>query len=69
MIELKDLKKVFGSKEEQIHAVNGVTLTIHDGEIFGIIGFSGAGILIGFLGGFISITKYLKKEGGEILGW
>ena len=43
MIELKDLKKVFGSKEEQIHAVNGVTLTIHDGEIFGIIGYSGAG--------------------------
>ena len=34
-----------------------------------LLSFSGAGILIGFLGGFISITKYLKKEGGEILGW
>lgn len=30
---------------------------------------SGTGILIGALGGFISITKYLRKEGGEILGW
>lgn len=28
-----------------------------------------AGNLIGAAGGFISIGKYLKKEGGEILGW
>ncbi len=34
-----------------------------------ILGFSGAGVLIGMIGGFISITKYLRKEGGEILGW
>lgn len=27
------------------------------------------GILIGFIGGFISVTRYLKKEGGEIFGW
>lgn len=31
--------------------------------------FVGAGILIGALSGFISIRKYLKKEGNEILGW
>lgn len=34
-----------------------------------VMGLSGAGILIGALGGFISITRYLRKEGGEILGW
>ena len=28
-----------------------------------------AGITIGALSGFISIRKYLKKEGNEILGW
>ncbi|MCH5299762.1 MAG: ABC transporter permease [Ruminococcus sp.] len=28
-----------------------------------------SGMLIGALGGFISIRKYLKKEGNEILGW
>lgn len=28
-----------------------------------------AGMVIGAAGGFISIGKYLKKEGGEILGW
>lgn len=33
-----------------------------------VLAFSGTGILIGALGGFISITKYLRKEGGEIIG-
>lgn len=27
------------------------------------------GVIVGFFGGFISIRKYLKKEGNEILGW
>lgn len=31
--------------------------------------FVAAGIIIGALSGFISIRKYLKKEGNEILGW
>ncbi|MGN0558665.1 MAG: permease-like cell division protein FtsX [Acutalibacteraceae bacterium] len=34
-----------------------------------IASFAAAGTLIGALGGFISIRKYLKKEGNEILGW
>lgn len=34
-----------------------------------VSGFCGAGILIGALGGYISITKYLHKEGGDIIGW
>ena len=33
------------------------------------LSFICAGILFGLVGGFISIGKYLKKEGGEILGW
>lgn len=31
--------------------------------------FVAAGILFGAAGGMISISKYLKKEGGEIVGW
>ncbi len=31
--------------------------------------FIAVGVLVGFFGGFISIRKYLKKEGNEILGW
>lgn len=47
------------------------TSTIPLSEIWGniLLGFCGTGILIGAAGGFISITKYLRKEGGEILGW
>lgn len=33
------------------------------------LSFIAAGIGFGLLGGLISISKYLKKEGGEILGW
>ena len=43
MIELTHITKHFSLKKETVHAVNDVSLTIHDGEIFGIIGFSGAG--------------------------
>lgn len=34
-----------------------------------ILGFGTAGVVFGALGGVISIGKYLKKEGGEIIGW
>ena len=43
MIELENVKKTFGAEAGGVHAVDGVSLTIRDGEIFGIIGFSGAG--------------------------
>lgn len=33
------------------------------------LAFAAVGVLVGFFGGFISIRKYLKKEGNEILGW
>lgn len=33
------------------------------------IAFVVAGMLVGALGSLISISKYLKKEGNEILGW
>ena len=34
-----------------------------------VLSFLAVGILVGFFGGFISIRKYLKKEGNELLGW
>lgn len=36
---------------------------------FIIIAFIGAGVLVGALGSLLSIRKYLKQEGNEILGW
>ena len=43
MIELKDLGKTYKTSEKEIVALDGINLTISDGEIFGIIGLSGAG--------------------------
>lgn len=43
MIEFHNLKKVYDSGGQQVHALNGIDLKINKGEIFGVIGFSGAG--------------------------
>lgn len=34
-----------------------------------VVAFVGAGVLVGSMGSLLSIRKYLKKEGNEILGW
>lgn len=43
MIEIKNITKTFQTPKGVIHACCDVNLTIHDGEIFGVIGYSGAG--------------------------
>ena len=44
MIYIKNICKTFiDDNKKEVHAVNDVSLTINDGDIFGIIGFSGAG--------------------------
>lgn len=43
MIQLEHLKKTYGATEGAHHALRDVSLTIEDGDIFGIIGASGAG--------------------------
>ena len=43
MIELKHLSKSFVTASGQVDALRDVTLTIRDGDIYGIIGMSGAG--------------------------
>ena len=59
MIELKSIDKHFGS----IHAVNSLSATINDGEVFGVIGTNGAGksTLLRMIAGV------LKPDSGEIL--
>ena len=43
MIELRNLSKRFVTKDGPVEALNNVTLTVNDGDIYGIIGMSGAG--------------------------
>jgi len=43
MIEIKNLNKTFNTSGGEIVALQGINLSVQDGEIFGIIGLSGAG--------------------------
>lgn len=43
MIELQHLEKVYSARNGSHHALHDVSLTIKDGDVFGIIGQSGAG--------------------------
>jgi len=43
LIQLRNVAKWFDTKNGRVQAVDDVSLTIESGEIFGIIGYSGAG--------------------------
>ena len=43
MIELKNVSKSFDTAEGKVDALKDVSITIEDGDIYGIIGMSGAG--------------------------
>ena len=43
MIEIKNLTKTFKTSGGDVEALKDISLTINDGEIYGIIGMSGAG--------------------------
>ena len=42
MIKVEDISKSFESKDAVVNALNHVNLEIHKGEIYGVIGMSGA---------------------------
>ena len=63
MIELRELKKIYTAAGKSIVALDGVNLTVHDGEIYGIIGLSGAGKST--LARCINLLE--KPTGGQVL--
>ena len=62
MLEVRDLKKYYFSGGREIRAVNGVSFTVNENEIFGVVGESGCGkSTLGRL-----ILRLLKPSGGQI---
>ena len=43
MIELKNLSKTFQLSDTKVEALRNISLTVNNGDIYGIIGMSGAG--------------------------
>ena len=63
VLETKDLKKYYGSGDTQVKALDGVDLTVENGEFVAIVGTSGSGksTLLHMLGGLD------RSTGGSVL--
>ncbi|MDE6531278.1 MAG: ATP-binding cassette domain-containing protein, partial [Lachnospiraceae bacterium] len=53
ILQAKDLKKIYGSGENAVHALDGVNFSVDKGEFVAIVGTSGSGksTLLHMLGG------------------
>ena len=69
VLETKDLKKYYGSGDTQVKALDGVDLTVENGEFVAIVGTSGSGksTLLHILGGLDRPTGgSVRVEGKDI---
>lgn len=59
VLQAKDLKKIYGSGENAVHALDGVDLSVSKGEFVAIVGTSGSGksTLLHMLGGLDRPTE------------
>jgi simple sugar transport system ATP-binding protein len=68
LIELRDVTKTYGS----VYALGGVSLSVHEGEVVGLIGDNGAGksTLIKILSGVVRPTSgEILVRGKPVHGW
>lgn len=66
LLEIKNLTVQFPSKDRYVNAVNGVNLTIREGEILGIVGESGCGKSVSLFS-TLQLLPPQAKMSGEIL--
>ena len=69
ILSTRDLKKVYGSGESEVHALDGVNLQVEKGEFVAVVGTSGSGksTLLHMLGGLDRPTSgSVTVDGKEI---
>ena len=62
LLEIKDLVVEYHTDEDDVHALNGITLSLDKGETLGLVGETGAGKTTTAL----SIMRLLPKRIGEV---
>ena len=69
ILETKDLRKVYGSGDTEVRALDGVDLTVEKGEFVAVVGTSGSGksTLLHMLGGLDRPTSGTVTVGGREL--
>ena len=71
VLQAKNLKKIYGSGNNAVHALDGVDLSVKKGEFVAIVGTSGSGksTLLHMLGGLDRPTSgTVMVDGQDILG-
>lgn len=63
VLEVNDLKTQFDTQDGVVHAVNGVSFTLHKGEFLGVVGESGSGKSVTMM----SLLRLIPMPPGEIV--
>ncbi len=62
VLEIKDLRTEFHTQDGVVHAVNGISYRLHEGETLGIVGESGCGKSVSML----SVMRLLQEPPAKI---
>ena len=62
LLEVEDLHVVFGSGDRTVHAVNGISYSLEEGETLGVVGESGCGKSVSSL----ALMRLLPKPAARI---